>query len=241
MGKSGKTLTKKNYFKTLYFANFRRSCLVPTCENSTVAFRLSPVPSSLVTVPSPKRSCSILVPTESSEPDEADELERGTDSTLLTGLRLDAGRDILGTVNERRSAKESSKRVERRFHGSSTSSLEYFLLPYVSADDERLDTKEIYSGAISSKKRLLLANSTLPYRKRLLAYLSTLAIYFVRSMCNLCSVLIFSIHTLMTMLFLLRKTARSVLLWTDYAMNSRPNKICQISSYIIRLSQHRPF
>ena len=39
----------------VYLANFKSSCFVPTCRNSTVAFVFSPEPSICVTVPIPKR------------------------------------------------------------------------------------------------------------------------------------------------------------------------------------------
>ena len=39
----------------VYRANFKSSCFVPTCRNSTVAFVFSPSPSICVTVPMPKR------------------------------------------------------------------------------------------------------------------------------------------------------------------------------------------
>ena len=49
-------------YRILNFANFKSSCFVPALTNSTVALVLSPVPSILMIVPSPKRWCSICEP-----------------------------------------------------------------------------------------------------------------------------------------------------------------------------------
>ena len=46
----------------MYFANLRRSCLVPELRKLTVALQLSPVPSILITSPMPKRECSMMSP-----------------------------------------------------------------------------------------------------------------------------------------------------------------------------------
>ena len=43
------------YPMIVYLANFSRSCFVPTLRKSTVALVFSPVPSTLMTVPTPKR------------------------------------------------------------------------------------------------------------------------------------------------------------------------------------------
>ena len=54
---------RKDYFRILKRAKRNRSCFVPVCWNSTVAFVFSPVPSICLTSPRPKRSCSIRSPT----------------------------------------------------------------------------------------------------------------------------------------------------------------------------------
>ena len=46
----------------MYFANLRRSCLVPELRKLTVALQLSPVPSIFITSPMPKRECSMMSP-----------------------------------------------------------------------------------------------------------------------------------------------------------------------------------
>lgn len=48
------------YWQTLNLANLTNSCFTPAFSNCTVAFMFSPEPSSLVTLPMPKRSCSIM-------------------------------------------------------------------------------------------------------------------------------------------------------------------------------------
>ena len=48
---------------TLYFANLSNRHLLPTLSNFTVAFSFSPTPSTLITLPMPKRWCSMVAPT----------------------------------------------------------------------------------------------------------------------------------------------------------------------------------
>ena len=58
-----------DYPMTLKRANFSSSCLIPTLRNSTVALAFSPSPSMRMTLPMPKRSCSIVAPSLSPESD----------------------------------------------------------------------------------------------------------------------------------------------------------------------------
>ena len=46
----------------VYLANFSSSCFMPALTNSTVALQLSPVPSTLTTVPNPNLVCSMRSP-----------------------------------------------------------------------------------------------------------------------------------------------------------------------------------
>ena len=62
------------FYTILKCANFNNSCFVPVCSNCTVALRFSPEPSIFVTVPLPKRWCSMTSPTFREEAcEEADE------------------------------------------------------------------------------------------------------------------------------------------------------------------------
>ena len=56
----------------MYFANLRRSCLVPELRKLTVALQLSPVPSILITSPMPKRECSMMSPGIKGDDEELD-------------------------------------------------------------------------------------------------------------------------------------------------------------------------
>ena len=47
----------------LYRANLSSSCFTPTLRNFIVAFAFSPLPSTLMTSPTPNLSCSIICPT----------------------------------------------------------------------------------------------------------------------------------------------------------------------------------
>lgn len=51
------------YHISLYFANLSNKHLLPTLLNNTVAFSFSPTPSTLITLPMPKRWCSMVDPT----------------------------------------------------------------------------------------------------------------------------------------------------------------------------------
>ena len=76
----------------MYFANLRRSCLVPELRKLTVALQLSPVPSILITSPMPKRECSMMSPGIKGDDEGLDSGEdEGLDSETVENCGLGEG------------------------------------------------------------------------------------------------------------------------------------------------------
>ena len=76
----------------MYFANLRRSCLVPELRKLTVALQLSPVPSILITSPMPKRECSMISPGIKGDDEGFDSGEdEGLDSETVENCGLGEG------------------------------------------------------------------------------------------------------------------------------------------------------